>query len=114
MKLGAASATGIDIDEQALLAARGNAHQNQVHIDFRAASDPAGRAADLVVANILARPLIVLAPVLARLAEPRGRIALAGILAPQAAEVSAAYERWFDMVTDSEEENWMLLAGVRK
>ena len=97
MKLGAASATGIDIDDQALLAARGNAIQNRVHVEFRAAADRAGRAADIVVANILAHPLIVLAPVLAGLTAPRGRLALAGILAPQAEEVRAAYGEWFDM-----------------
>ena len=114
MKLGAASAVGIDIDNQALLAARGNAIQNRVHVEFRAAADRAGRAADIVVANILSRPLIVLAPVLAGLTAPRGRLALAGILAPQAAEVRAAYGEWFDMVPDSEDENWVLLAGVRK
>jgi ribosomal protein L11 methyltransferase len=114
MKLGAGSATGIDIDDQALLAARGNAIQNRVQVEFRAAADRAGRAADIVVANILAHPLIVLAPVLAGLTAPRGRLALAGILAPQAAEVRAAYGEWFDMVPDSEEENWVLLAGVRK
>lgn len=114
MKLGAASATGIDVDDQALLAARGNAIQNRVHVEFRAAADRAGRAADIVVANILAHPLIVLAPVLAGLTAPRGSLALAGILAPQAAEVRAAYGEWFDMVPDSEEENWVLLAGVRK
>jgi ribosomal protein L11 methyltransferase len=114
MKLGAASAAGIDIDDQALLAARENAIQNRVHIEFRAAADRAGRAADIVVANILAHPLIVLAPVLARLTAPRGRLALSGILAPQATEVRSAYGEWFDMVADSEEESWVLLAGVRK
>ncbi|HZM46309.1 MAG TPA: 50S ribosomal protein L11 methyltransferase [Burkholderiales bacterium] len=114
MKLGAASATGIDIDEQALLAARGNAIQNRVHVEFRAAADRAGRSADIVVANILAHPLIVLAPVLAGLTAPRGSLALAGILASQVAEVRAAYGEWFDLVPDSEEENWVLLAGVRK
>jgi len=114
MKLGAASATGIDIDDQALLAVRGNAIQNRVHVEFRAAADRAGRAADIVVANILAHPLIVLAPVLAGLTAPRGSLALAGILAPQAAEVRAAYAEWFDLVPHSEEENWVLLAGVKK
>lgn len=114
MKLGAGSATGIDIDEQALLAARGNAIQNRVHVELRAAADRAGRAADIVVANILARPLVVLAPVLAGLTAPRGRLALAGILATQAAEVRAAYSEWFDMVAESEEESWVLLAGVKK
>jgi len=114
MKLGAARAVGIDIDPQALLAARGNAIQNQVNVEFRAAADRAGEAADVVVANILAYPLIVLAPVLAGLTASRGRIALAGILAEQADEVCAAYAAWFDIGHAGEEENWVLLAGVRK
>lgn len=114
MRLGAGSAAGIDIDEQALVAARGNALQNRVHVEFRTAADRAGRAADIVVANILAHPLIVLAPALAQLAAPRGRIALSGILAAQAAEVAAAYGTWFDMATESDEEDWVLLAGIRK
>ena len=114
MKLGAGSATGIDIDEQALVAARGNALQNRARVEFRAAADRAGGAADIVVANILAHPLIVLGPVLARLTAPRGRIALAGILAGQAAEVIAVYGTWFDMAMDSDEEDWVLLAGEKK
>jgi len=114
MKLGAASAVGIDIDEQALLAARGNAIQNRVEVDFRAAAAPTGRAADIVVANILSRPLVVLAPLLATLTATGGRIALAGILASQAAEVGAAYGQWFDIGTECEAENWVLLAGTRK
>jgi ribosomal protein L11 methyltransferase len=114
MKLGAGSATGIDIDDQALLAARGNAIQNRVQVEFRAAADRAGRPAQIVIANILAHPLIVLAPVLARLTARCGRLALAGILAPQAAEVRAAYGEWFDMTPDSEEDNWVLLAGVKR
>ena len=93
MKLGAAGATGIDIDPQALVAARENAIQNRIHVEFRAAADRAGRAADIVVANILAQPLIVLAPVLASLTAPHGRLALAGILAPQTAEMRAAYKQ---------------------
>ena len=114
MKLGAARADGVDIDEQALLAARGNAIQNRVEVDFRAAAAPTGRAADIVVANILSRPLVVLAPLLATLTATGGRIALAGILASQAAEVGAAYGQWFDIGTECEAENWVLLAGTRK
>lgn len=114
VKLGAGSALGIDIDEQALLAARGNAIQNQVHIEFRAAADRAGRAANIVVANILSRPLMVLAPLLAGLTAPGGRLALAGILGSQTAEVCAAYGEWFEIGKESEEEDWVLLAGVRK
>jgi ribosomal protein L11 methyltransferase len=114
MKLGAAGATGIDIDRQALLAAHGNAIQNRVEVDFRAAADRAGRTADIVVANILAHPLIVLAPLLARLTAPRGRLALSGILAPQAPELLAVYSEWFDIGEDSTDEDWVLLAGARK
>ena len=114
VKLGAASATAIDIDEQALLAARENAIQNRVNIEVRAAADRAGRAADIVVANILAHPLIVLAPLLGSLTAPGGHLALAGILAEQAAQISAAYGKWFDLREECEEEKWVLLAGVRK
>jgi len=113
MKLGAGGAVGIDIDEQALLAARENAIQNRVNVEFRAPTARAGRAADIVVANILARPLAVLAPLLAGLTVHGGRIALAGILGPQADEVCAAYAKWFDIGLECEEESWVLLAGAR-
>ena len=71
-------------------------------------------AADIVVANILSRPLVVLAPLLAALTAPGGRLALAGVLASQAAEVGAAYEEWFEIGMEREEEGWVLLTGVRK
>jgi ribosomal protein L11 methyltransferase len=114
MKLGAARATGMDIDAQALLAARGNAIQNRVDVDFRAAAERAGAAADIVVANILAHPLLVLAPLLAGLTARGGRLALAGILAPQAQELCATYREWFEIDRESEDEGWVLLAGVRR
>lgn len=113
LKLGAAHATGIDIDEQALLAARGNAMQNQVEATFRNAAEAIGPPAHIVVANILAHPLIVLAPVLARLTRPGGQLALAGLLRPQADEVCAAYRAWFDIGIGEEEEDWILLSGIR-
>ena len=114
MKLGAARAQGVDIDEQALLAARGNAMQNQVDATFFAAADELKSQANLVVANILANPLTVLAPLLATLTEPGGMIALSGILAPQADEVSEAYRPWFDMHATEPEDEWVLLAGRKR
>jgi ribosomal protein L11 methyltransferase len=113
LKLGAASATGVDIDEQALLAARRNAMQNQVDASFRGAAEGIGPPAQVVVANILAHPLIVLAPVLARLTRPGGRLALAGLLPPQAEEVCAAYRAWFDIGIEEQDEGWTLLSGIR-
>ena len=68
---------------------------------------------DIVVSNILARPLMLLAPLLAAHCAPRGRIALAGILETQADEVAHAYAGDFAM-TRSAEEGWALLEGVRR
>jgi ribosomal protein L11 methyltransferase len=69
---------------------------------------------DIVVSNILAQPLIVLAPLLAARAAAGGRIALSGILESQAAEVAAAYAPWFDMQASELQEGWALLVGARK
>ncbi len=114
MKLGAARAQGVDIDEQALLAARNNAQQNQAAVTFYAAADELKSQAGVVVANILANPLTVLAPLLATLTAPGGMIALSGILAPQADEVRAAYAPWFEMHTTEPEDEWVLLAGSKR
>lgn len=114
MKLGAAHAEGVDIDEQALLAARRNAMHNRVQATFHGAVDALRQPARIVVANILAHPLIVLAPLLARLTAHGGRLALAGLLAAQSAEVRTAYAPWFDFETPEEEEGWALVSGVRR
>lgn len=114
LKLGAARAWGIDIDPQALLAARRNAMQNRVQAQFVDAADASAEPAQLVVANILANPLIVLAPLLAKLTVSGGRIALSGILAEQAEEVRAAYLNWFAMDDTEHEDGWTMLSGVKK
>ena len=113
-KLGARHAQGVDIDGQALLAARNNALQNHTDVAFFAAADELKSQADVVVANILANPLTVLAPLLAALTAPGGLIALSGILAPQAEEVRDAYRPWFDMHTTEHEDEWVLLAGRKR
>jgi len=114
LKLGAMQACGVDIDAQALLAARHNAMQNQVAAQFVATADEIGEPAELVVANILANPLVLLAPLLAKLTASGGRVALSGILDGQAVEVRAAYSEWFEMDTIEREEGWVLLSGVKK
>ncbi len=114
LRLGAATATGVDIDEQALLAARRNAIQNRVEANFTDAAGALRQPAQIVLANILARPLIVLAPLLARLTAPGGRIALAGLLSEQAEEVCAAYREWFDIGVEEEDEGWPLLTGTAR
>jgi ribosomal protein L11 methyltransferase len=114
LKLGSAVAYGIDVDEQALLAARSNAVQNQVAIQFHDGADKIEVPAQIVIANILANPLRVLAPLLARLTQPCGRVVLSGILAAQAVEVNAAYLPWFEMDTTEHDDGWVLLSGLRK
>jgi len=113
-KLGAARIDGVDLDPEAVETAAANARANRVAL--RAALPEALPAAtyDIVVSNILARPLIVLAPLLAARAAPRGRIALSGILEPQAAEVLAAYVPWFEIQIAHTQDGWALLAGIRK
>ena len=113
VKLGAASATGVDIDAAALLAARHNAMQNQVVARFESADQTIPVVYDIVLANILANPLILLAPLLARVTRPRGQVVLSGILEKQAEEVNNIYGNWFAMNKVQYDEDWVLLTGTR-
>jgi ribosomal protein L11 methyltransferase len=118
LKLGAREAVGVDVDPAAIAAARENAARNGVPARFVGTDVPLAFTADLVVANILANPLRVLAPVLAAHCRAGGRIALAGILAPQAEAVAAAYAPWFDTVPGAggfaADEGWVCVEGVRR
>jgi ribosomal protein L11 methyltransferase len=114
MKMGARRALGVDIDPDALLVARRNAERNGVSAAFVDAHAPADLSGDLVVANILANPLKMLAPVLARICKPGGRLALSGILAPQEAEIREAYHPWFALEQSAEDDGWLCLWGPRR
>jgi ribosomal protein L11 methyltransferase len=114
MKLGAARATGVDIDPLALLAARHNAMQNQVNMEFVAAESDAPEPADLVLANILANPLTLLAPLLARLTRRGGNILLSGVLEHQAREVEDAYRSTFDLHPLERDDGWVLISGSKR
>ena len=111
-KLGAAEAFGVDIDPQALATSAENAARNRAEVRLFLPDALPARRADIVVANILARPLVVLAPLLAERA--RGRIALSGILSGQAEEVLAAYRHQFDIGVTAEDDGWVLLSGERR
>ena len=114
LKLGAARACGVDIDADAVVAARRNAEQNAVHARFVSAAEDVGGPADIVVANILAQPLRVLAPLVAKLTTRGWRLALSGILAEQAAEVQEAYGAWYDFEPCREADGWILLSAIRR
>jgi ribosomal protein L11 methyltransferase len=112
-KLGAAAVAGVDVDTQAITASRDNAKLNEVAAQFDLPEAFTARMFDVVVANILANPLQLLAPLLAAHVRPGGRIVLSGILEAQAAAVMAAYERWFTIDVWNIEEGWVALAGSR-
>jgi len=113
-KLGAGEVAAVDIDPQALETTAANASHNGVGLRVAAPESlPAGKF-DLVLANILAGPLITLEPLLAARTRKGGRIALSGILESQAAEVAAAYAQDFDAGVIAREEGWALVGGERK
>jgi len=113
-KLGAASVDAVDVDVQAVEATAMNARLNQVEVRALAPESLPMTSYDLVLANILFQPLVVLAPLLAARTARGGRIALAGILEAQAAELIAAYAEWFDAAPAAREDGWALVAGVRR
>jgi len=113
-KLGAARTDAVDNDPIALDVARDNARANAVELRaFAPEALPPDRY-DLVVANILAQPLIELAPRLAGHAERGAAIALSGLLASQAEAVLRAYATMFDMAITARADDWVLLAGARR
>ncbi|MAL97335.1 50S ribosomal protein L11 methyltransferase [Hydrocarboniclastica marina] len=114
--LGARQVTGVDNDPQALEASRENAQRNkiaparlQLHLPENAPND----SADVLLANILAQPLLALAPVLAGRVKKGGDIVLSGILTTQAQQLVDHYSQWFTMDEPAVEENWVCLHGTR-
>jgi ribosomal protein L11 methyltransferase len=114
MKFGAGDARGVDVDPQAVRASRANAAANAVPVAFGLPDTLPDGAFDVVVANILANPLELLAPLLAGRVRPYGQLVLSGILDAQAAAVAAAYARWFTLDVWGREEGWVALAGSRR
>jgi ribosomal protein L11 methyltransferase len=77
------------------------------------AKAPLPRTARITVANILANPLRMLAPLIAAHTEPGGSIALSGILSGQEEDVIEAYRPWAKLQPAGSESGWVLLAGIR-
>lgn len=122
----AAFVNAVDIDPQALLATRSNAQRNQIaddslevflpeafskHLDEKPEDN---RLHDVVFANILAGPLVELAPTLTALTKPRGILCLSGILDSQAEKVISAYDKDFIFEPVRKEEQWIQLTAIRR
>jgi ribosomal protein L11 methyltransferase len=110
--LGASQVTGLDIDPQALLATEHNASLNDLVVETLLPDQTPSCTFDVVVANILANPLIDLADTLNNLTQPGGKIIMAGLLDEQADHVRAAYPNiHFD--SDVSKEGWTRLSGTK-
>nr|WP_136250881.1 50S ribosomal protein L11 methyltransferase [Ningiella ruwaisensis] len=116
LKLGAARATGIDIDPQALIASKQNALNNEVEdrLDLYLPEHQPAIKADIVIANILAAPLKELHAEITDLVKPGGMLIMSGILLTQVNEVLAKYEHSFVFEPVTCEGEWIRAAGKRK
>lgn len=116
LRLGASEATGIDIDPQALTATQDNALKNGVasRITCLHPAADTGGMFDVVVANILAGPLVELADIILSHLKPAGAIALSGILEEQAESVRMAYSHVVEFEPTETLEGWVVLKGRRR
>ena len=117
LKLGAKEVFALDNDPQALVATRENAKRNNLLKDNLIILDSfqiPKITADILIANILAGPLVNLAQQFASLIKPKGSIALSGILKDQAKKVKKAYEPYFEYFDMREEGDWIRIDAKRK
>src|SRR5574343_1074564 len=109
---GAQSIDAVDIDPAAVTSSRDNATANGVTLNVGLPELAQGEY-PLVIANILAQPLKLLAPLLCAHVAPGGHLILAGILSRQADELKAAYAPWLALEVSDEEDGWILMTAAR-
>lgn len=116
--LGAREVIAVDNDPQALIATRDNAQRNGIAAErlhtYLPEDTPNNVQAEVVVANILAGPLVELSPTLAALTQANGLLALSGLISNQAESISDCYQQWFDLNPPREKDNWVCLNGQRR
>ncbi len=118
IKLGAKFLWAVDHDPQALSATQENARQNAIFSKqleiILPENVPHDLKVDLMIANILAQPLVDLAATLAALVKPQGQLILSGILQEQQQMIEQAYSQWFDINAIEEKSGWLLIEGGRR
>lgn len=115
--LGAERVHAVDNDPQAIAATVDNSHRNEISNEVITAYLPEALPplqADILLANILAEPLLDLASKFAQMVKPGGSVVLSGILEEQAAPISTSYQRWFEMEAPVLEQEWIRLVGTRR
>ncbi len=110
-KYGATEIDAVDIDEAAVTSTELNAEANHVRLQA-GLPDKAQGQYQTVLANILATPLKVLAPLLCSYVAPGGSLVLAGILERQADELKAAYAPWMRLDVVDSQEGWILMSAA--
>lgn len=113
-KLGAGHTDGVDVDEQAVFSTQANAQNNSVYVNAMLPGDLPEQQYDVVVANILANPLKILAPMLAARVKPGGFLVLAGIFEWQTAEMQEAYSDYLHLTPWREREGWIGLVAHKQ
>lgn len=115
-KLGASPIWAVDNDPQAITATKENAKHNQVidRIESVLPEDFTPQAVDLLLANILAGPIMAFAEQFSSLVKPGGHIVLSGILQEQAEEVREKYQACFELDQTSIEGDWVRITGTRR
>ncbi|MGD8591719.1 MAG: 50S ribosomal protein L11 methyltransferase [Gammaproteobacteria bacterium] len=116
VKLGASHVWAVDNDPQALLSCRSNAEKNDLgqRVSLCTPEELPHPPVDIVIANILANPLLHLAPTFAKLLKPGGDIVLSGILGNQVKMIESRYCQWFRLDRPVQLEDWVRLHGVKK
>jgi ribosomal protein L11 methyltransferase len=109
---GARGVEAVDIDPAAVQATVDNATANHVNVKAGLPDLAKGPYA-LVLANILATPLKLLAPLLCGHVQSQGDLVLAGILERQADELIEAYAPWLDLSVSDSEDGWILMTAHR-
>lgn len=115
--LGAGEVIAVDNDPQAITATRDNCDRNNIAEELITTFPPEQlpiEKADILVANILAEPLLELAPRFAELLSPGGSLVLSGLLEEQISSLLPTYGQWFDMEPPLQEQEWVRLTGTRK
>jgi ribosomal protein L11 methyltransferase len=115
LKLGANHVWAVDNDPQALLASGNNAKNNQLDTRLTLCTPDTlpAMAADILLANILAKPLLQLAPIFVTLLKPGGHVVLSGLLGNQVEMIKQRYKQWFQLEPPAQQDDWARIHGIK-
>ena len=115
IKLGAKSVTAIDLDPQAVIASKNNAEKNHVQQEIKITDNnkKIEKNFNIIVANILAKPLIELAPYFYKKLNQDGVICLSGILEGQINIIKDAYLKYFNLSEIKIKDGWVMMSGIK-